>query len=329
MKTPKCRAKNPMLCSDARCPERRFNLKYSKQLFLDAKKQIEELKVSDSYKGEIKESADLAYKSALDWHNELLADSKISGAQALEWIEDVNQQYDAMVKIQKEIENRMIEAGSNNEEYYVIGQELLAYQEKTKDVRAEFSEAYRAFYATYEGQRDLWEKFRTLKRFSPSKKSEIKKIQSNINEGDSLHSQQIIAAAIVDKQMFNSANLPIEVKNVVDVKVLSKSEVKEYNEWLQTENVLNKKYTSIFKTFNIDGEVKYYLHDALANEKHEIPEVVSKTLYNMPDTTNRIENMVNKHKYLNRKPSDKTSSEYYIWASAKYDADAVKKYVKK
>lgn len=318
-----------MLCNDARCPERRFNLKYSKQLFQDAKKHIDELKLSDSYKGEMKESADLAYRSALNWHNELLADSKISGAQALEWIEDVNQQYDAMVKIQKEIENRMIAVGSNNEEYYEIGKELSEYQEKTKDVRAEFSEAYRAFYATYEGQRDLWEKFRTLKRFSPSKKSEIKKIQSNINEGDSLHAQQIIAAAIVDKQMSISANLPIEIKNVTDTKVLNKAELKEYNEWLQTENVLNKKYTSIFKTFNDDGEVTYYLNDSILKHKNEIPEVVAKTLYNMPDTTNRVENMMNKHKYLNRKPSDKTSSEYYVWASAKYDADAVKKYVKK
>lgn len=336
MKTPKCRAKNPMLCNDAKCPERRFNLKYSKQLFKDAQKHIESLKETNSYAGEEKESADLAYHSALDWHNELLADSKMSGADALEWIEEVNKKYDAIIKVQKEIEERMNNVGSDNEAYYVIAKELNDFQQKTDEARSEFSEAYRAFYATYEGQRDLWEKYRTIKRYSPNKKSELKKLQSNISEGDNLHSQQIIAAAIVDRKMKANSDLPIEVKNVTDLKVLSKTELQEYTNWLRggdsmqsfNEQIMQGKYTSIFKVFTVEGETEHYLHNVHTGEKHQIPEVVSKTLYNMPDTTNRVENIFNKHKYLNRKPADKTSSEYYAWAAAKYDATAAKKYVK-
>lgn len=322
-----------MLCNDARCPERRYNLKYSKQLFQEAKNAISILKDSNEYHGEQKESADLAYSSALDWYNELLADSKMTGEQALQWIEDVNKQYDAVIQAQKEIEARMDAAGPTSEEYYIIGQELVDYQNKTQEVRSEFSEAYRAFYATYEGQRDLWEKFRTLKRNTPNRKSEISKIKNNINEGDSMHAQQIIAAAIVDRKMMQAADLPIEVANISDSKILNKEELASYRQWLQEDaesgNPLwGKKYTAISERFSSDGETTYWLHQIDTNEVQQIPEYVAKTLYNMPNVTNRVENMLNKHSYLNMKPSDKKSAAYYAWAAAKYDADTVKKYVK-
>lgn len=331
--TPKCQAQNPMLCHDPRCPEKRYNLKFSTAAVENARETIRELKKNKQYQGFVKEEADLNYRASVDWYNELLADSRITGAEARKWIEDIDSRYNQLAREKKALEETIdtLEPENNKE----IFKNIETIDEKIKTLREEYSDAYHAYYATFDGQKYLFKRLAQARKESPKPKAKIEKIYDQIFAGQNLHKQQIITMIIVDKKNAH-ADLPVEVKQALDLKVLNDAERKQYNTWVKANpDFLDKTYVSIKKTINDEDEIRWFIKETPTSPEMQIPEYVAKTLYVMPTTTYRGDFI--KHDYRKAEKTvnstlivdKKKDPSYQTLLSHKYDYDVLVKFEQK
>jgi hypothetical protein len=287
----------------------------------EAKSRIEALKASKQYVGEAKEQADFAYINAMEWHNELLAESKITSEEALSWKHAVEN------KIAKLLKKKDKEPTSK-------------LDEQIADALVEMKDAEENYNSTYAGQEDL------KSQIALTEDSIIKKdLEKQLADGAALHAKQIIATALVDRKRAKS-DLPIQVGNAIDLKVLSKQEQEEYAVWIdavrfdkqQVTNrdlIMKQTFTSIYKRVN-DSETgtEWRIRPNPNHKGWRIPEYVSRALYLMPNSTERISlikfNYKNAYEILktSKKQNDMNSAEYKVWAEAKYDLDRIKRFLK-
>ena len=327
---PKCQAKNPMLCHDPRCPEKRYNLKFSMEAMTAAKEHIKELKDNKEYHGFNKEEADLNYRASVDWYNELLADSRITGEQGLKWLQDIDARYAVLAGEKKTLEEQLDTMHPENN--VELLKQIDDVDERIKELREEYPEAYRAYYATFDGQKQLFSKLAKARRQSPKPKIEMEKTYDQIFDGQNLHKQQIISMIIVDSKNAQ-ADLPIEIKHMVDTKVLTKEELKEYNSWIkENPTFLAGNYVSIKQIVNPVGETLWVIKETPTDKGSIIPEPVAKTLYNMPVATYRgdfIKAAYNKAEQAKNQPTHldkKTDPAYQQYLAEKYDYDVLVKF---
>lgn len=328
--TPKCQAKNPMLCHDPRCPEKRYNLKFSMEAMALAKEHIKELKEQKQYQGFAKEEADLNYRASVDWYNELLADSRITGDQGIKWIEDIDARYNVLANNKKELEEQIDTMHPENNIELLAGIEEI--EEKIKELRSEYSDAYHAYYATFKGQKLLFSRLKQAKNKSTKSKIEIEKIYDQIIDGQNLHKQQIISMIIVDRKNAY-ADLPIEVDKAIDLKVLNESEKKEFKQWnKENPEVLKTAYVSIKQSINSESEIEWRLRATPNDEGIIIPDYVAKALYVMPVTTYRgdfIKLAYRNAERIKNNPSittSKSAPSYQDFLAQKYDYDVLIKF---
>ena len=321
-----------MLCHDPRCPEKRYNLKFSMEAMFNAKEAIKDLKENKEYHGFAKEEADLNYKASVDWYNELLADSRITGEEGKKWLADIDARYEVLAHEKKQLEEQI--DSMNPEANVEIFAKIQDIDERIKELREEYPEAYRAFYATFEGQKYLFKKLAQAKKKTPKSKIEIEKIYDQIFEGQNLHKQQMIAMIIVDKKN-SKADLPIEIKNVIDTKVLSKEELKEIQHWLkENPEFINKTFVSLKQEIH-NGKKTWLLKEVPENHGTVIPEALAKTLYVMPLSTYRGDFIKDSYQQaLQNKNSElitdkKTSPAYQKYLENKYDYDMFIKFENK
>lgn len=327
--SPKCQARNPMLCHDPRCPEKRYNLKFSMEAMFNAKETIKELKENKEYHGFAKEDADLNYKASVEWYNELLADSRITGEQGSKWLADIDARYEVLASEKRLLEQQIDTMNPEaNSDLFVQIQEI---DDRIKELREEYPEAYRSYYATFAGQKHLFSKLAQAKKKVPKSKVEIEKIYDQIFEGQNLHKQQMIATIIVDKKNAK-ADLPIEIKNVIDTKVLSKEELKELNSWLKVNpEFINKSFVSIKKEIHNDNEI-WVIKETPEDAGIQIPESLAKTLYVMPVATYRGDFIKHSYNKANMRKDEelitdkKASPTYQEFLENKYDYDVFVKF---
>ena len=328
--TPKCQAKNPLLCHDPRCPEKRYNLKFSMEAMSSAKEVIKSLKDEKEYHGFAKEEADLNYRASVDWYNELLAESRITGEQGVKWLEDIDSRYAVLASEKKELEEHIDTMHPENNTELIL--QIEDVDIRIKELREEYPEAYRAYYATFDGQKKLFNKLSKARKQSPKPKIEIEKTYDQIIDGQNLHKQQIIAMIIVDRKN-STADLPIEIKNAIDPKILNDSEKKEYVLWIKSNpNFLSKTYVSIKQKVNKQNEIEWYIQEAPGDEGTVIPDYVAKALYVMPVTTYRgdfIKLAYGKAEQAKNQPSNlekKLDPVYQQYLAEKYDYDVLIKF---
>lgn len=329
---PKCQAKNPMLCHDPRCPEKRYNLKFSMDAMAEAKEYIKTLKEEKRYHGFEKEEADLNYRATVDWYNELLAESRITGEQGAKWLEDIDNRYGILVSEKKTFEDQIDTMHPENN--VELLKQIDAIDLRIKELREEYPEAYRSYYATFDGQKALFSKLAQARKKNPKSKIEIEKIYDQIFDGQNLHKQQIIAMIIVDKKNAN-ADLPIEIKNAIDPKILVDSEKKEYQNWIKNNpDFLSQTYVSI-KQKIVNNEIIWTIQKQSNESGTQIPEYVAKALYVMPVTTYRgdfIKHAYHKAEEAKNEPSlidSKKTPEYQKFLAEKYDYDILVKFENK
>lgn len=321
-----------MLCHDPRCPEKRYNLKFSMEAMFNAKEVIKELKENKEYNGFAKEEADLNYRASVEWYNELLADSRITGEEGKKWIADIDARYQILSSEKKQLEEQIDTMNpEHNADIFVQIQEI---DERIKELREEYPEAYRAFYATFEGQKHLFKKLAQAKKKTPKSKIEIEKIYDQIFEGQNLHKQQIIAMIIVDKKN-SKADLPIEIKNIIDTKILSKEELKEVQAWLkENPEFITKNFVSLKQEIHNSNKT-WLLKETPESPGITIPEPLAKTLYVMPLSTYRGDFIKDSYqKALANINSElitdkKTSPTYQKYLENKYDYDMFIKFENK
>jgi hypothetical protein len=182
----KCQAKNPLACRDPHCPEKRYNLKYTLTLLEESQEKIKQSKKDKTFVGQHKEELELNQQSIINWHNELLAESKIDGKKAEEYITTVKAKYEAVKLEKEELENQL--STSDMEANIPIVKEIEKVDARLKEIQAEFPDAYRSFYATWEGQQHLLKKLAHYKKTSPNRKAEIANIKKQIIERQYLNS---------------------------------------------------------------------------------------------------------------------------------------------
>lgn len=338
--TPKCQAKNALICRDPRCPEKRFNLAYTLSSMKAAKKKIEELKSSGNYKGEEKAAADFAYISSMEWHNELLADSRITSADAAAWKAETEKRLNKLM-LQKSEKAAALKTIKEPAAKKKAREQITEIDLKIADTLVEAKEAEDNYNSTWEGQ----ERLEALIKASTdaTEKKELEKQQA---EGAALHAKQIIAMALVDQKRTQS-DLPIQVGNAIDLKVLSKEEQSEYAEWIdavrfdnktQVTNrdlIMKQTFTSIYKRVN-DGktETEWRIRPRPNHKGWRIPAFVSRALYVMPNSTERIPiikwklDKAYEELKASKKQNDRNSSEYKTWAELKYDVETIKRFIK-
>lgn len=328
--TPKCQAKNPMLCHDPRCPEKRYNLKFSMEAMTAAKEAIKDLKENKEYHGFAKEEADLNYRASVDWYNELLAESRITGEQGTKWLNDIDARYAVLSDEKKALEEQIDTMHPENN--VELLEKIEEVEVRIKELREEYPEAYRAFYATFDGQKQLFHKLAKARKQSPKPKVEMEKTYDQIFDGQNLHKQQIIAMIIVDRKNAN-ADLPIEIRNIVDTKVLSKEELKEYKEWTKANpEFLANSYVSIKQAVDRQGNILWVIKESVEDKGSIIPEAVAKTLYTMPVTTYRgdfIKLSYMKAEQAKNQPTHlekKVDPAYQQYLAEKYDYDVLVKF---
>jgi hypothetical protein len=287
----------------------------------EAKSRIEDLKAKKQYDGEEKEAADFAYVNSMEWHNELLSESKLSSEEALEWKSSAESKVE---KLAKQVENSPSA---------VLDRKLKAAQEELEDANANFN-------STWAGQEELKSLMASTKDLNARKA-----LERRLTEGAALHAKQIIATALVDRKRQGS-DLPIKVSNAIDLSVLSAEEKQEYSDWIEAvrfdknqvtnkELIMNQTFTSVYKRVN-DSETGTEWR-IKPNPKHKgwrVPAYVSKALYVMPNSTDRISiinfNFKEAYKQLKKSKNQNNvdSKEYQAWAELKYDADRIKRFLK-
>lgn len=339
LQAPKCQAKNPIICRDPRCPEKRFNLAYTLASMKEAKKRIEELKASGKYEGEAKHAADFAYLSSMEWHNELLADSRIKSVDAAAWKSETENRLSKLMK-QKTEKEAALKTLKTPAEKKKAREQLTEIDLKIADTLVEAKEAEENYNSTWEGQQRLEALIKAST--DPIEKKELEK---QLSEGAALHAKQIIAMALVDRKRMQS-DLPIQVANAIDLKVLPKSEREEYAIWIdavrfdknQVTNrdlIMKQTFTSIYKRVNDSGtDTEWRIRPNPSHKGWRIPEYVSRALYIMPNSTDRIPiikwKLEKAYEELkaSKNQNNRDSAEYKAWAELKYDVDTIKRFIK-
>lgn len=332
MATPKCQAKNPLACKDPHCPEKRFNLKFTFNLIKENEVKISEAKKQHLYNGDYKEELDNNMQTVLNWYNELLALSKIDGTKAEEYIGIVKNRYDAINEERKAVEENL--SNQDMEANKPIVEKLNKLDAKLKELQAEFPETYHAFYATWEGQQHLFKKLAHYKKNYPNRKAEMANIKKQLLDGQNLHEQQILATLLTD-EVNRKADLPIEIKNIIDAKALNSEEQLLFKEWEKhNRTIINSNFVSIESKFDGEtGKTSWYLKESPKDNGTEVPSFLVKSLYLLPDSTSHAENWKQEFAYSKKvKDSllvkDVKSPEYKEYLRKKFDYDTVRKYVK-
>lgn len=338
VQTPKCRAKNPFICRDPRCPEKRYNVKYTLQAMKDAKNRIKDLQETNQYIGNEKDEADFAYISAMEWHNELLADSKLSSKEAYAWYEESKNSLEKLMIKEAELKKKLKKA--TLEEKPEIRKKIDATHEKISDMLLEVKDAEANYHSTWRGQQEL--EVELASTDDPILKKEIEK---QLAEGRALHAKQIIAMKIVDRKRLQS-DLPIQVSNVIDLDILPEEEKELYAEWIDAvrfeknqvsnrELIMNQTFTSIYRRVSDLGtSIEWRIRPRMNHKGWRIPDYVAKALYRMPDSTDRVSLMdfycdeAYKQLKTSKKVNDVDTPEYHEWAERKYDLDTVKRFIK-
>lgn len=328
---PKCQAKNPLTCRDPRCPEKRFNLKYTLENITNAKNEIDALIKSKEYYGEKRHMADFAYQSALDWHNELLADSMLTSEAAADWRNSLENKINGLLdKI----------SSASNEEKEELSKDL-------EELYKELKEAQLNYNATYLGFNKIKLELESIAKTFGKKHSKYEALKTTLNEAEALHAKQIIAMYLTDRKR-KEADMPISVNNAIDLTVLDPTEKKAYVEWLQAirfagKNVTNhdlimkQDFSSIALSPSPEPNKSLFDWRIKPRSSHKgwrIPGYVAKALYVMPDATDRIENIKYEYNYILEKLKKdktlraKTSKESQRLLELKYHIDIIKKFIK-
>jgi DNA gyrase/topoisomerase IV subunit A len=328
---PQCQAKNPLTCRDPRCPEKRFNLKYTLENIAHAKNEIDSLIKSKEYYGEKRHMADFAYQSALDWHNELLADSMLTSEAASDWCASLE------IKLGNLLNKISLASPEEKEE---LNKDL-------EDLNKEIKEAELNYRATYAGFNKIKLELESIAKTYGKKHPKYEELKTTLNEAEALHAKQIIAMYLTDRKRKES-DMPISVGNAIDLGVLDSNEKKEYAEWLQTvrfagkdvtnhDLIMKQDFVSIALAPSPEPNKSLFDWRIKPRSNHKgwrIPDYVAKALYVMPDATDRIENI--KYEYntvLDVLKKDKTlrvktSKESQRLLELKYNIDVIKKFIK-